>query len=224
MVWPYVITHNIMSLDGRIRGFMPDVNLYYESAAALDADCIMTGSDTVLKAMEHAGVVPDKGVPPVPAEPVPGDDRPLLTIVDSRGRIKSWQSLRDTGYWRELMALVSRSTPQKYLDYLEKWHVKYIMAGDGKVDLRLALDELGRRGIKKVRTDSGGTINGVLLRQRLVDEVSVLLHPTLVGDTSHDSIFRDVIPQQAEKPVNLCIVSSRKLNNGVVWLRYLVER
>lgn len=224
MARPYVITHNIMSLDGRIRGFMPDVDLFYDAAAALDADCIMTGSDTILAAMAYESIEPDKGVPPAPEEPVPGDDRPILVIADTRGRINTWQALRDAGYWRELMALVSRSTPPQYLEYLDQWHVKYIMAGEGKADLSIVLDELGRSGIRKVRTDSGGTINGVLLRQGLVDEISVLLHPAIVGGPPQDSIFRDTVSSQDPNPVSLRLVSSRRLKIGVVWLRYRVEQ
>jgi 2,5-diamino-6-(ribosylamino)-4(3H)-pyrimidinone 5'-phosphate reductase len=33
-----------------------------------------------------------------------------------------------------------------------------------------------------VRVDSGGALNGALLRAGLVDEVSLLVHPVLAGD------------------------------------------
>ena len=192
--------------------------------AVLDTDCILTGSDMVLKTMEFEGIGPDTGDPPAPSEPDPRDDRPILVITDSRGRINTWQALRDTGYWRDLMALVSHSTPREYLDYLDRWHVKYVIAGDGKVDMRVALDELGWKGFRRIRTDSCGTINGVLLRQGLVDEISVLLHPAIVGGNFLDSIFRDTGTSPGEKPVSLSIISARRLNNGIVWLRYKVER
>ncbi len=224
MARPYVITHNIMSLDGHIHGFWPDVGLYYETAAILDADCVMTGSDMVLKTMEYENVGPDTGEPPAPIEPDAGDDRPALVITDSRGRINTWQALCDTGSWRELYALVSHSTPPQYLDYLDRWHVKYVMAGDTKVDMHLALEELGRLGIRKIRTDSCGTINGVLLRQGLVDEISVLLHPAISGGAAEDSIFRGTSLSQGQNSVCLHIISTRRLINGIVWLRYRVER
>jgi 2,5-diamino-6-(ribosylamino)-4(3H)-pyrimidinone 5'-phosphate reductase len=224
MARPYVITHNIMSLDGRMRGFMPDASLFYDTAAVLDADCIMTGSDTILAAMEYEGIGPDRGEPPAPAELLLGDDRPMLAVVDTRGRINTWQALRNTGYWRELIALVSPSTPPQHIEYLDRWHVKHIMSGEAKVDMCTVLEALGRMGVKRLRTDSGGTINGVLLRQGYVDEVSVLLHPTIVGGPPQDSIFRDIILPPEEEPVSLRLVSSRRLHRGVVWLRYMVER
>jgi 2,5-diamino-6-(ribosylamino)-4(3H)-pyrimidinone 5'-phosphate reductase len=57
--------------------------------------------------------------------------------------------------------------------------IDYIVAGDDHVDLRLTLEELNARyGVRIVRVDSGGTLNGVLLRAGLVDEVSALINPT----------------------------------------------
>ena len=213
-----------MSVDGRIDGFTPDIGQYYDAAAALEADCMLTGSDTILKAIETEGIAPDKDIPQEPPAVDPGDERPLLIIVDSKGRINVWQALREAGYWRDVMALVSQSTPAEYIEHLEKIHVPYILAGSDHVDFPEALDKMSRRGIKRVRTDSGGTINGLLLRQGLVDEVSVLVHPALAGGTTPSSIYRapDLVP--GENPISLQIISSRRLRNGVVWLRYKVTR
>jgi len=222
MTRPYVVIHNVLSIDGRIDGFVPDTGIYYESAAALDADCMLTGSDTILKAMEAEGVGPDEDVPASAPAVRSDDDLPLLVVVDSQGRVSTWQALREAGYWRDVMALISRSTPQGYRDYLAKGFIDHIAAGDTKVDLRVALEELGRRGVRKVRTDSGGTLNGVLLRQGLVDEVSLLLHPALAGGSSRSSVYDAPDAGRGEAGIELKIISSRRLKNGIVWLRYTV--
>ncbi len=44
--------------------------------------------------------------------------------------------------------------------------------------------------MKTVRVDSGGKLNGELLRLGLVDEISLLVHPYLVGGQSPASMFR----------------------------------
>lgn len=223
MTRPFVVVHNITSVDGRLDGFTPDVGQYYDAAAALEADCMLTGSDTILKAIETEGIEPDRDVPQKPPAVDPGDERPLLVIADSKGRINVWQALREAGYWRDVMALVSQSTPTKYLEDLKKRHVPYIVAGGDRIDFMSALEELSRQGIKRVRTDSGGTLNGVLLRQGLVDEVSVLVHPVLVGGTTSASMYRAPDPQPGDRSIDLQIISSRRLRNGVVWLRYQVS-
>jgi len=52
--------------------------------------------------------------------------------------------------------LCSRATPQTYLDYLRQKQVEFIVAGDERVDLRAALEELNvRYGVKVIRVDSG---------------------------------------------------------------------
>ena len=71
------------------------------------------------------------------------------------------------------------------------WHIDYITAGEDHVDLCAAPEELNLRyGVKVVRVDAGGTLNGLLFRQGLVAEVSLLIYPSLVEGERQSSIFR----------------------------------
>ena len=129
---------------------------------------MLTGSDTILKAPE--GQVVEEADAPVSAPPQPGDNRRLLAITDSRGRLRCWDTLRQAGYWRGVIALCSRATPADYLDYLRRRRVDYVAAGEQSIDPRAALEALNARyGATLVRADSGGTPNGALLRAGLVD-------------------------------------------------------
>jgi 2,5-diamino-6-(ribosylamino)-4(3H)-pyrimidinone 5'-phosphate reductase len=111
------------------------------------------------------------------------ESRQLLSIVDSRGRIQNWHVIRKQPWWRDAITLCSEATPKSYLDYLQDSHVDYIISGGKHVNLRAALGELNRRfGVEVVRVDSGGILNGVLLREGLVNEVSVLISPELIGE------------------------------------------
>ena len=186
---PKVILHNAVSLDGRIDGFPIDLFQYYELAASWKEDATLAGSDTFLKAASEAP--PEDESAFLPPKIDPSDSRALLAIPDSRGRIRTWHYLRSLPYWRDVVALCSESTPQEYLDYLKERHIDYIIAGQGHVDLCAALEELNSRfGVKVVRVDAGGTLNGQLLRQGLVNEVSLLIYPSLVGGEKQSSIFR----------------------------------
>jgi len=94
-------------------------------------------------------------------------------------------------YWHGFVALCSLSTPAEYRQYLEERHIDCIIAGSEHVDLLAALEALSSRyGIKMVRVDAGGTLNGQPLRQGLVDEVSLLICPRPVGGEWQISIFR----------------------------------
>ncbi len=89
--------------------------------------------------------------------------------------------------------------------------------------MRTALEELNERyGVLTVRVDSGGILNGVLLRAGLVTEVSILVHPALVGGTSQRSMFRAPDLASSRGVIPLALVSAETIGDGLVWLRYKV--
>ena len=222
---PRVILHNMVSVDGRMDWFTPDVGLYYEIASRFDEDAMLSGSNTILampaeeEKPEEADQISER--PEVDADAA----RRLLVVVDSRGRVQNWQFLRKQPYWRDVVALCSGSTPQSHLEYLEREQVGYIVTGGEHVDLRAALEELnGRYGVQVVRVDSGGILNGLLLRAGLVDEVSVLIDPSLVGGTSPRSIFTAPDLASSEGVIGLKLMHLERFEGDVVWLRYEVAK
>ncbi len=217
---PRVVMHNAVSLDGRIDGFPVDLGLYYGLVSTWQEDATLAGSDTLLKA---EGTVEDTEEAVDLPNPDPKDSRPLLVVPDSRGRVRCWNHLRSQPYWRDVVVLCCASTPREYLDYLERRRVDHILAGGDHVDFRVALAELATRyGVRTVRVDSGGTLNGVLLRSGLVDEVSVVVSPSLVGGTTSLSIFRGPDPAGSTDAIPLKLVDLQRLQGDVVWLRYEV--
>jgi riboflavin biosynthesis pyrimidine reductase len=56
-----------------------------------------------------------------------------------------------------------------------------IIAGDDLVDLTVAVEELGRRGVEHVLAEGGPTLNGELAIAGLLDEVCVSLAPLLAS-------------------------------------------
>jgi 2,5-diamino-6-(ribosylamino)-4(3H)-pyrimidinone 5'-phosphate reductase len=216
---PRVIIHNQVSVDGRIDWFTPDVGLYYEIAARWQADVHLAGSNTIFN--------PNEELPPegqnafTPPKLEPNDNRPLLVIPDSKGVVRNWHVLREMPYWRNMIALCSHGTPKSYLGYLEERHIEFIVRGNVHVDLRASLEELSARyGAKTVLVDSGGTLNGVLLRAGLVDEVSILVSPCLVGGSTPRSMFRGEDLTRADDVIPLRLAHVEEVRGGVLWLRY----
>ena len=223
---PRVILHNGVSVDGRMDWFAGDgdMGLYYELAARWNADAMLSGSNTMLAAYSQKEAPEEEESTFEPPELHPLHV-PLLVVVDSRGRLRNWQRIRQEPYWRNAIALCSHSTPPSYLAYLQKRHVDYIVAGDDRVDFRIAFEELNTRyGVKVVRLDSGGMLNGVLLRAGLVDEVSVLIAPCLTGGTTPRSIFVAPDLASSEGVIPLRLIHVENVRDGVVWLRYEVIR
>ena len=224
---PRVILHVATSLDGRITNFPANLDLYYALAATWKPDAVLFGSETVLAAVrENPSLeVPqeheDLFTPPEGAE----DTRPLLVIADSRGRVRCWDAIRTWPYMRDLSAFCSAATPKEYLDYLAERRIDVIMAGKDRIDMREALSELKRRyGVKTVRVDSGGTLNSVLLKAGVVEEVSVLLHPFLAGGKPDPTMFDPVKAGFPDLQVPLQLIRNEVVGDGLVWARYSVKQ
>jgi 2,5-diamino-6-(ribosylamino)-4(3H)-pyrimidinone 5'-phosphate reductase len=219
---PRVIVYDAVSLDGRTIGLDVDKELYNEIASKWDLDAVLMGSNTVLAELNaKPGEVRGESKKP---QIDPEDERPLLVVPDSRGQIRVWDEVREMPYFRDILVLCSRSTPQEYLDFLEKRYVKHMVIGYQEVDLGAALNELNVQfGVKSLRVDSGGVLNGVLFREGLVDEVNVLIHPELVGGKSSSSIFpaSELNPSGGSK-VQLVLVHVENLKTNFVWLQYRV--
>lgn len=221
---PRVISHLAVSADGRNKGFDVDMGLFYGLAGTWKEDATLVGSETAVAGAAAAGV-PRDGRTPAETPPVnPKDARPWLVICDSRGRVREWDWWRQQPYWRGGLALVSRATPESYIRYLERRGVPYLRAGARKVDLRAALAALRRQyGVRTVRVDSGGALQGALLGAGLVDEISLLIHPAAVGGGNASSAFSGAA-FPARKAAALRLAHVEKLKGGIVWLRYRVMK
>jgi 2,5-diamino-6-(ribosylamino)-4(3H)-pyrimidinone 5'-phosphate reductase len=178
----HVVAHVAVGLDGGTQLRGRDGAALDRLAATWDADVVLAGADTVL-AREHV----------LREVALPGADLggPLLAVVDSRDRVSTYDALARCGRFRDAIGL--RGAP--------------------RVDLRDALDRLGRdHGARTVRVASGGGLIGALLEDRLLDEVSLLVHPVLAPGPrwwGRSEVRRAFAPLATE-----C------LDDGLVWLRY----
>ena len=222
---PKVIIYNYISLDGRINGFKADKKLYYQLASQWSLDAVLMGTDTLLR---NFNIKSDElhesenfEVPEVDKN----DSRPLLVVPDSRGRIHVWSEVIRTGLFRDILVLCSRSTPQEYLNFLDERFIKYMVIGYEKVNLGIALEEIYTQfGVKSLRVDSGGRLNGVLLRDDLVDEIYVLVHPAMVGGTSLNSIYIATDLTSTEGVLDLKLLKMEKLKNDIILLHYRIMK
>ncbi|MBN1873952.1 MAG: RibD family protein [Anaerolineae bacterium] len=219
MMLPKVILHTEVSVDGRMDWMLDDNFLYYRMIAGWKLDAMLSGSNTMLAAYP-APDTPEMLAAP-PPQKAPGLQR--LLVVDSRGRLQCWRQMQQSQWWGDVTLLCTQTTPPAYVETVKRLGIDVIVAGQDHVDLRAALEEVNARyGIEVVRTDSGGTLHGVLLRAGLVSELSILLNPCLVGGTSLRSLF--VAPDLDSKDalISLHLLEVKNLESDFVWLRYEV--
>ena len=220
---PRVILHTAVSADGRMDGFQPDLEAYYQLAGRFGEDVTLVGSGTLLQSPEGEILSREPDEIPEPKEAGPGDDRPILAVPDSGDRVKNWVYLRSLPFWRDVFALSSSTASPEQIDRFKRQRVPFFLSGRTKVDLAAALSAIaGRFGAKTVRVDAGGTLNGVLLRQGLVDEISLLVHPQYVGGISPRTLFRAEDLTAADGVIGLELAGNETLPGGLVWIRYNV--
>jgi 2,5-diamino-6-(ribosylamino)-4(3H)-pyrimidinone 5'-phosphate reductase len=213
-----VIYHVEASVDGRTDHLAPDCARFRSLAASIGGDALLTGADTLLASLESG----QEGA--MVADEEDGQQRRLLAVTDSRGRLgPHWEAIRSRARWREVVALICFVTPNPVRERLAEAGVDAIEAGQERVDLPLALAGLEERyGVRTVRLHSGGRLGGAALRAGVVDELSLLLEPRLVGGASPATFFRARDPESPDQALPLELAACDPQADGALHLRYRI--
>lgn len=217
---PKVILHNSISIDGSLSCFEPNMQLHYELAGSFKADMHLIGSHTITAGVElYGNGIPLEG-PSDFIKPKRSNNLPAWVVVDSKGRLEGMlHTCRRFDLCRDVIMLVSQKTPKRYLQYLDERHYKYHIIGRVAVDLRKALDLLSTGyHVKTLLTDTGRILGNLLLNQGLVDEISLLVHPVIVGGKSSYNMFKDIT-----RNLSLTLVKCERMEKQFIWLVYQVK-
>jgi len=225
---PRVVCHMMSSIDGRIltdgwplskdgRGQYEVLHETYDAQGWLCGRVTMeqhfaqrVRSDAEI-AREHRGGPREDFV-------ASGDHESFAFAVDSRGRL-AWESNDIDG--DHVVAILSERVSDEYLAHLREQAVSYILAGTPEVDLSVALEKVSARfGVRTLMLEGGGRINGSMLRDGLIDEVSVLIAPVVDGRVGTPALF-DIDEDAAAHKLVLDSIEQRPGN--VLWLRYRVD-
>jgi len=214
-----IIIHNSVSLDGSLTGFMPDMGLHYKIAGDYKPDAHLIGADTIISGNEMFGEGIPEELPSDFKQPDRDKNLPWWIVVDSRGRLKGMlHTCRRFEFCRDVILLVSESTPADYLMHLKERNYSFIIAGQDKVDLKFAIDRLREKfSIARILTDTGRILGNILINMGMVDEISLLVHPLLVGEKCYP-MFSDV-----KGNLNLKLKKYETFENGCVWAVFSVN-
>jgi 2,5-diamino-6-(ribosylamino)-4(3H)-pyrimidinone 5'-phosphate reductase len=217
---PKIILHNSISIDGSLSSFEPNMELHYRIAGKYHPDIHLIGSHTITAGIELYG----NDIPPEEAldfkKPTRRKTLPIWVLVDSKGKLEGMlHTCRRFEMCRDVIVLVSKSTPQRYLRYLNERQYTHHCVGRDSVDLRQALILLSKDyHAKTILTDTGRILGNLLLNQGLVDEISLLIHPVIVGDKSYN-MFHEI-----KKNLSVSLLRCERLEKQYIWLVYTVKK
>jgi 2,5-diamino-6-(ribosylamino)-4(3H)-pyrimidinone 5'-phosphate reductase len=249
---PNVVVLNSSSVDGRLA-VSPDFPILYgderwqtiEGGDRFNIFEWLKTTHNIQATLEGSGSFIRRGEEPEPLPSFEGDPQELFedylpdavvqreghrgwfTAVDGRGRIRwMYKDEFPNDAWKgwHLLVLTCGETPAEYLAYLQRETIPYLVAGNARVDLEQALVKMkSRLGVTSVLSTAGGILNGVLLREGLVDEINIELLPAVIGGTETPSLFTSPDLKPDEWPVQLVLISAQAQAGGQIWLRYKVE-
>ncbi len=244
---PYVVLGVSASIDGRIslgpNRTLMDLDerdsvlgsseeweeFYNELGQRHSVDAYMEGSNMIvsenqeIRPLEPYNGEDDLYTDHIPEGVVekPGRDG-WLVAVDGRGRLRSGYKGEEN---KPLLHLVSKSVSPDYLWFLHKTGIPYIVAGEDRVDLELALVKLkSLLGVQTVLTSSGGRLSGALLKKGLLDEVNIRYNPVIIGGFKTPILFASPELEEDRWPVSLKFISGEVSDSGHIYVRYKVDR
>lgn len=229
---PHVICHMTASLDGRIkvRRWKIDADDHYETIhERLEGDAWMCGRIT-MQGYADSGK-PLAQAPHDDGQPVPRTDHIAKTdavgyavALDARGAL-DWGARNDVE-GDHVVVVLTESVSDDRLRRLRAGGQSYLFAGTDSVDFAMAVEKLGRHfGIARLLVEGGGRINGSMLQAGVIDEISLLLAPTVDGLIGTPAVF-DIEGSEDSTLASrfrLSLEASERLDGDVIWLRYAVR-
>src|SRR5208282_3392703 len=98
-----------------------------------------------------------------------------------------------------------------------------IRCGQFKINLKLLLRMLYRKGIRRIVLEGGGILNWSMLREGLVDDVHVTISPMLIGGDRATTLVEGIGVPTINKSFRLRLLRVCRRGNEIA-LEYKVNR
>lgn len=198
----------------RIDGVKEGLHQYYEIEAETDIFSLNTG-----RVMAKIGVN-DKDNPPEKMDEV------TFIIIDNKPHLTE-NGVKYLCNWTGRLILVTTNKNHPAFVLKEKIDNLEILYYD-ELDLKKMLEDINEKyNAKRVTIQSGGNLNGLFLRQNLIDYVHIVIAPILVGGRDVSTLIDgDSIKNDSElsKLKSLQLIECNVLDDSYIELEYKVNK
>nr|WP_263326922.1 RibD family protein [Neobacillus sp. Marseille-Q6967] len=235
---PYIICHMLTSLDGKIIGeylieeraaYFRD--LYEKIHDRYGGKAWMCGRVTMEEHFTFGNQLDlkEKNIPPIPRTDYVAntDTKTYAVAVDPSGKL-GWTKnyiTDDYGLGDHIIEVLTEQVSDVYLAHLQKLGISYIFGGKERLNFTVVVEKLKSLfSIDQLMLEGGGFLNGSLLNERLIDELSLILVPIADGASNSVTLFETSSFLTNQHPVNFFLKEVEKLDDGGLWLKYVTKR
>ncbi len=232
---PYTICHMITSIDGKITGnffyderFSDNFLDYYRLHKEFKADGFLCGRVTMNESFPQEKPEVEKGDIVIEKVDFVATKADFYAVaIDQSGKLwwnNSHIQDEDEGYNNaHVIEVVTEMVSNEFLHYLKSKNVSYIFCGKEEVDLNVLMDKLYNLfGIKKLLVEGGGYTNSLFEAEGLIDEVSIVVVPTieLKEDAKLNFSGLGINNYTSDKQNVFKLEKAEVLDNNGLWLNY----
>ena len=147
-------------------------------------------------------------------------------IIDNKPHLNS-NGIDYLCHWVGKVLLVTTNKEHPAFDLKDKYDNLEILYYD-TLDLNILMEDLySNYGVDRLTIQSGGSMNGLFIRNDLIDYVDVVIAPILIGGKDVPTLV-DGESIKSEKELNLLrpleLLECNKLNDSYIELKYKVRR
>jgi 2,5-diamino-6-(ribosylamino)-4(3H)-pyrimidinone 5'-phosphate reductase len=204
---PYVILSAAMSIDGKIASRKGRSNLSSKKdlirvhKLRKTVDAILVGKNTI-----------NVDDPLLTVRYVKGKN-PIRIILDPKGSLSIKSKVIQTAKQIPTMLVVSENASRKVERFVTKG-VQVIRCGKNRINLKKLLEILGKKGIKRIVVEGGGTTNWYFFKEKLVDEIIITITPFVLGGITAISLVEGIGFGEIHKSYKLKNI--KKIKNEIV--------
>ena len=148
----------------------------------------------------------------------------IFVIIDNKPHLNE-DGIDYLCHWGEKLILVT--TNKEHPAFNTKYENLDILLYD-ELDLNKLLEDLySKYNAKRLTIQSGGTLNGLFVRNKLIDYVNIVIAPVLVGGKDVPTLVDgEAIKDESElnRLLPLELLECNKLENSYIELKYKVKR